>query len=467
MADWWNRWGEWWTRPCGMGYLLRIAVPLMVSTVCYSVMQFCDRLFLFRHSELEAGAIVTVGTLVWALISLPFGMLGYVSTFIAQYRGAGQPGKMGRAVTHAAYLCLLFVPWVLAPSLFAEPLFRWLGHSDELSVMQASCFAIYAWSGIGMVAGGVLDGVLIGLEKNRPVMYANIIGSLVNLVLDPIMIFGWGPIPEMGILGACWATVIGSWVKFAVTFLAIWLLPERSEFQFGRSWKWDGPFLWRFIYYGFPSGFQWAVEGAAMTYFVFVMGKLGEDYLSATSLTFSVNMLAFVPIYGLGMALSAVVGNQLGRNDSAMALRAMGSGLIIGVAFTSFFALVYVSIPDQLLIFHKSELAHFETVAPIFRRFLFFVAIYCVLDAVQIVMSSVLKGAGDTWFLTITICITSGLFLLAGIVLENTSSSRQLAADRWWLLLTCWLSLLAIVYSLRVLQGRWLKMRVIEMSESQ
>lgn len=455
---------KWWNRPCGVGYLLAVAVPLMVSTVCYSVMQFVDRLFLFQHSELEAGAIVTVGTMVWALISLPFGMVGYLSTFIAQYRGADRWDRMGRAVTHATYVCLLSLPLILAPALITDRLFPWLGHGPELSEMQSRCFLVYALSGIAMVAAGVLEGVLVGLERNRPIMYANLFGTLVNLALDPLMIFGGWGIPEMGIMGAAWATVIGMWAKFLFTWVAVLGLKELPRFQWRESWRLDFRFLWRFIYYGFPSGFQWAVEGTAMAYFVFVMGKLGETFLAATSLAFSVNMLAFVPIYGLGMALSAVIGNQLGRDDPKLAVRAVSSGLMVALAYTSVFSLLYLTAPDLLLKLHRDGGESFQAIGPIVKRFLFFVALYCVLDAVQIVMVSVLKGAGDTWFVTATITGTSLAFVGGGISVERQSVSPAAAADRWWLLLTCWLSLLAVIYTVRVLRGRWLLMRVIETS---
>ena len=199
-----------------------------------------------------------------------------------------------------------------------------------------------------------------------------------------------------------------------------------------------------------------------MAYFVFVMGRLGEQYLAATSLTFSVNMLAFVPIYGLGMGLSAVIGHQLGRDDRQLANRAVRSGLTVALGFTALFAAVYLLFPGMLLLLHQNDGPEFQIVSAIVRRFLFFVAIYCLLDAFQITMVSVLKGAGDTWFVTASIAVTSTIFVGAGMFLESQSSDADAAADRWWLMLTCWLSSLAVIYGWRVWQGKWLEMRVIE-----
>jgi len=97
-------------------------------------------------------------------------------------------------------------------------------------------------------------------------------------------------------------------------------------------------------------------------------------------------------------------------------------------------------------------------------NFLFFVAIYCIFDAIQIVKVSVLKGAGDTWFVTLTFLLTSGLFVWIGGSLDHPGADPSQIAQRWWLALTGWIAALALIFWLRVAQGHWLKMKVIEPS---
>ncbi len=451
-----------WSRPCGIRAVLWVAFPLMVSTVCYSVMQFIDRLFLLFHDQMEAGAIVTIGTLVWTMISLPLGMVGYVTAFVAQYRGAGQDHQVGKSVANAWYLCLLSIPFLLMPIVFIEDMFLWLGHSPELAGMESRCFTIYILAGVGMVANGVLEGLLVGIERSTPVMNANIFATILNVVIDPILIFGWWIFPEMGIDGAAWATAISMWAKFVYSLRVVLRLPEVSAFEFSQGWRFDRRFLGRFIYFGFPSGFQWFVEGIAMTYFVAVMGRLGGVYLAATSLTFSINMLAFVPIYGLGMGLTAVIGNQLGRNNPVLAKRAVGSGLFLAFCYTGVFAFMYIMMPGLLLYLHRGNAENFDQMEPVVLQFLFFVAIYCIFDAIQIIMVSVLKGAGDTWFVTATIVTSSVLFLSMGWLIETPETPVGDVAVGWWVALTCWISSLAFIYTFRVLQGKWESMRVIE-----
>lgn len=462
----WKRLKQWcwkrWQQPCGIREVLWVAFPLMISTVSYSLMQFIDRLFLLYHSQMEAGAIVTMGTLVWTLISLPLGAVGYVTAFVAQYRGSDRKSEIGKAVVHAGYLCLASFPLLAIPLFFVESWYLDLGHSPELAAMEGRCFTIYILAGAGMIANGVLEGMMVGLDKNQPVMTANLLATLLNVIIDPILIFGWGWIPEMGIDGACWATAFSMWAKFFYMLWVVGRLPDLAEFHFVGAWGLDFRFLFRFLYFGLPSGFQWFVEGLAMTYFVAVMGRLGDVYLTATSLTFSINMLAFVPIYGLGMGLTAIIGNQLGRNQPQLARRAVSSGLFIAFAYTSVFAFAYLCVPQFLFVFHRVKADDFAILEPVVMQFVFYVAIYCLLDALQIVMVSVLKGAGDTWFVSFAILSSSLIFLSGGRYLESSTADVGLQAERWWFALTLWLGGLAIAYTARVLHGRWESMRVIE-----
>lgn len=455
-----------WQQPLGIRHVLMVAAPLMVSTACYSIMQFVDRLFLLSYSVIDTGAIVTVGTLVWTLCSFSLGIVTYVTAFVAQYRGADQASQIGRAVMHALYLALASTPFLLLPGYFVDDFFLWFGHSPALADAEGICFRIYIWSGIGMLINGVLEGLLVGLEKTRPVMVANIYATILNVALDPILIFGFGPVPACGLEGAAWATVIAMWSKSFYTLAVVMRIPEIASFGFRAGVSFDGGFVRRFLYFGGPSGLQWFIEGLAIVYFIAVMGRLGDDYLTATSLAFSINLLAFVPIYGLGMGLTSIIGNQLGQENPAMAKRAMHSALTIAVAFTSLFVVLYTVFPSTILILHRSQSQDFANIEPIILHFLFFVAVFCVFDAIQIVKVSVLKGAGDTWFVTITFLLTSVLFVLLGSSLDHPDTPPGEIANRWWLALTGWIGTLALVFWLRVWQGKWLKMKVIESKES-
>jgi len=88
---------NWWSRPCGGREVLRLALPLMISAGSWSVMLFVDRMFLFWHSTQAMAAAMPAGVLHFALVCFPLGVAVYVNTFVAQYKGAGRPGRIGVA----------------------------------------------------------------------------------------------------------------------------------------------------------------------------------------------------------------------------------------------------------------------------------------------------------------------------------------------------------------------------------
>ena len=104
-----------WTQPCGTRDVLKLSLPLVVSTLSYTVMQFCDRMFLAWHSTDELAAVLPVAVLSWTLMSLPLGLASYATTFVAQYYGANQHHKIGPVVWQAVRIGALMIVRCEAP----------------------------------------------------------------------------------------------------------------------------------------------------------------------------------------------------------------------------------------------------------------------------------------------------------------------------------------------------------------
>ena len=116
--------------------------------------------------------------------------------------------------------------------------------------------------------------------------------------------------------------------------------------------RFNAPLMRRLLRYGGPNGLQLLVEIAGFTLFLLLVGNLGENAMAATTLAFNVNTLAFVPMLGLGVGLSTMVGQQLGRNHPGLAARATWTSLWMAMVYMGAMALVYVLLPDLLLMGH-------------------------------------------------------------------------------------------------------------------
>ncbi len=293
-------------------------------------------------------------------------------------------------------------------------------------------------------------------------MWVNLFGALLNGVLDWALIFGeWG-FPRWGIYGAGLATLIAPWAMSAI-YLGLFLLPgNQRRFNTLRSARPDPELFRRLLRFGFPSGVQFMVDVSAFTVFVLLIGRIGVVELAASNIAFAINHLLFMPMIGLSMGTSVLVGRYLGADQPDLSARAVGSAYRMTVGYMALFSLALVSFPAVFLeVFRPKDMgADFHAVVELGTRLLYFVAAYSTIDASNIVFISALKGAGDTRFvlwimLFLAVTVLVGPSYVACVLLGKGIYTA-------WAILTLYVVVLAVAYWLRYRAGHWRSMRVIE-----
>jgi MATE family multidrug resistance protein len=457
-----RRWiNYWWTRPAGARAVLVLALPLIVSTASWTVMNFVDRMFLLWHSTAAMSATMPAGMLHFAVLCFPLGMASYVNTFVAQYCGAGRPDRIGLAVWHGVWLALLFAPLFLLTIPLAPLVFHSVGHDPEIARLEVLYYQVLAFGGGATVLAAALSSFFTGRGETRVVMLVDCVAAVVNVVLDYAWIFGHWGFPAGGIVGAAWGTVVAQWSR-PLMYASIMALPRyRATYQLAAGCRFD-PALWRrLVRYGGPNGLQFLVEISAVTLFILLVGSLGREATAATTLAFNVNSIAFVPMIGLGIAVSTAVGHQLGRNRPRLASRATWTSFLIAASYMGSLALLYVVVPDWFLagFAYGATAGDFGRLRDLTVVLLRFVAAYSLFDAMNLIFVSAIKGAGDTRFVLLVNAIMSPLPLIAG-----WWGIKHLGLGLlWcWVVITAWVCTLGIVFWLRFLQGHWRTMRVIE-----
>ncbi len=452
---------SWWSRECGVREVLVLSLPLVISMVSWTVMNFIDRMYLLWYSLPAMGAAMPAGMLYFALVCFPMGVASYVNAFVAQYHGAGRPERIGAVVVHAMRFGMLAAPLYLLFIPLAGMMFRAAGHEAEIASLEAAYFRILMFGAGGTVIATAQSTFFTGRGQTRAVMVVDVTAAVVNIVLDYLWIFGKFGFPEMGIEGAAWATVAAQWWKVGYYRLLMHNAELRSQYGI-RMWS---PIDWalarRIMRYGGPSGLQMTVDVIGITLFVMLVGRLGSHAMVATSLAFNVNSVAFVPIYGLGIAVTTMVGQQIGRASPHLASRATWTSYWIAMIYSGIMAALYFFTPDLFLIGHASGVDpdEFEKLRATVVVLLRFVAAYALLDATAVVFVSAIKGAGDTRFIMYVTLVTAPLPLVFGIWGVSWMGWGLL----WcWVVLTAWICTLGMIYLARFLQGKWKSMSVIE-----
>src|SRR5262249_35323344 len=276
---------------------------LILANSFWTLQITIDRIFLGQLDSKAVGAAMAAAAMFWTPLALLQFTASYATTFVAQYVGAGRPHRVGPAVWQALYFSvvtrfafLLLVP--LAPGLIALA-----GHSDTLQPLEITYFRCLCFSALPTLLTAAASSFFTGRGDSRTVLFINGSGLVVNAVLAWLWIFGNAGFSPMGIEGAGWATVVGAWVS-AIVALALMFRPlHRREFATLSGWRLDRELMGRLIRFGLPSGLQWALDGLAFTVFILLLGRMGDVELAASSITFTLNLLAFLPAFGLGQAV--------------------------------------------------------------------------------------------------------------------------------------------------------------------
>ena len=453
--------------------LLQTAWPLMLSTGLFSITLFVDRLFLFQYSDAAAAAAMSAGTLFWSVTCLPAGICGYTSTFVAQYLGVRRVDRAMHVVWQGCLLALALSPILVLLGLFSYRLFVAFGHSPELARFEYEFF-------LGLVPGAcatILSSALVGLfaGSGRPIvlLYCDAIATATNVVLDYGMIFGNLGFPRWGVAGAAIASSISLSLKcillaiFAYWYLrnnrfGAWPIDSSDSNKLRDIFKLDFPLMRRLIRFGWPAGVSVVAEAWSFAIIMMIVGNLGERPAAATTLALGVNVLAFIPLIGLGIAVGVLVGKYLVQSELATAQRVVQAALTIGVIYSGVFAVLYGLFPDQVMNVYAigNDPVRFEAIKPELKPLLYFIAAYCVFDSFQVIFSGVLKGAGDTLFVLLGHAIAG--FGTVGLAIVGQKLFGWDGLYYWWGVISVWVVLLAIIFTARYLHGGWKTKRVIE-----
>lgn len=452
-----------WHKPNGYKDVLDIGLPLVVSMGSMTVMQFTDRIFLGNYSLEAIAAALPAGIASFLFISFFMGISTYVSVFIAQYTGAGRTERVGATLWQGIYFAALAAAILASLYFLAVPMFNAAGHPPEVQEMEVLYFRILTLGAGFAVLGPTLGCFFSGRGLTRPVMVINIIGAGFNIPLDYALINGLWIFPEMGIRGAALATVAAS-VLIAVLFAALIFTPENNRtFGVWKSRRFDPDLFKRIIRFGGPNGLQFFIDMFAITFFSFMIGRLGMTSLAAANIVFSIHTLAFLPAIGLSIALSIMTGHSIGRGKPADAVAASSSTIHLTLTLMIIGALVFVLFPEFLMnLFRPKHLteAQFAPMLETGKMLLRFVAVFTVLDTVGITYSGAIKGAGDTVFIMKTMALCS----ITMIIIPLLVGIEFLDAGVYYsfTFLTLYVALLAVVFWHRFRQGKWQRMSVIE-----
>lgn len=420
-------------------------------------------MFLAWYSPAALQAAVPAGILFFTMVCGFMAVAAFANSFVAQYYGSGNLHGCSRSVAQAILLAVGSWPliWLLIP--VGLLLLNAGGHAPEVLAQERIYFSILMIGGVYVPLMPAVGSFFSGRGKTRVIMICILIETVVNLILNWILIFGAGPIPALGTAGAAIASMMAG---FTAPLLMLGLYFSRKNdrlYATRRLFYLDGPLFRRLLRFGVPSGIHMVLNIGSFSMFVMLLGRLGDTALTAANIALSVNMIAFMPAVGIGQAAGTLTGQHLGRRDFHGAAVCGWRAVHLGWIFAGLAALSFVLMPDVYIRLFAQSDALSGAVFPTARRLLRFAAGWGLLNATNLILAGALRGAGDTRFVMWYQTSVAWLIFGAGELLIVLVLGGGVTAAWSWALI--YITLLAAGMALRFRSGRWQEIELIDRHE--
>lgn len=372
--------------------LVRLAMPIVLAQFLQTIYNVVDTFWVGRLGADAVAAITLSFPIIIFLLSFAGGLTIGGTALVAQYTGARDPVKAGEVAAQSllAITCVsIFLGMV--GIVLAGPMLKLVGASDAIMPMAKSYLVIFL-SGIGFVfLSFSYSSILRGVGDTMTPLKLRAVATAINIILDPILIFGWFGLPAMGIAGAAWATVIALGIE-GVWGLII-LLRGVDGLQFSKeSFRPNWPVIKQIFRIGSPAALEMSAGTIGLTLLTAIVALAGMHAVAAFGIGMRIQSLVLLPAFGAGMAATTLVGQNLGAGEPERAERTawIATGVtfavmtafgLVGLAFPRWFIGIFNDNPEVL----HYGIAYMQIAGPAFG-----------LIGVRIILSSAFRGAGDT-----------------------------------------------------------------------
>jgi len=402
--------------------LWSLASPMIVSQILQTVFYVVDLIFIGMVGSIAIAAVSIATIFMMTLSTMAHGLSIGTTAVIARFIGQRDRETASHFASQSILISLVLglIAGITA-FFFSEFLFSFLGATPEITESGIGYFRISLLGTFALFLQFTIGSIFRATGEVRVAMTLTVIATLLNLILDPLLIFGIYPFPELGVNGAAWASVVALIAaslagcailvrgSFAVTLKSSDFIPNYQS-------------IWRIVRIAVPAASRRIIRDAARIVMMKIVSIYGVFFIAAYGIGMRIDMIAMLPGMGLSAATSTLVGQNLGagkinncEKSTWTALKYLGAIMgclgIIFYIFAPFFISSLCTVPVQLLK-TGTQYLHYITISYIF------------VSAIMI-FGGALNGAGDSispliisgtaaWIIQIPIAILFSEIIFSG-----------------------------------------------------
>lgn len=444
----------------GVREILVVALPMFISQSFDTAMIFIDRLFLSKLGPEYMAAAMGGGLTAFMMMSFSLGLTSYTTALVAQYFGANKARSCGLVVTQAFIFSLIAYVPLLVFKVFGHWLFEFIGIDQNQIGLQKSYFDILMYGSIFSLFRNCLSCYFSGIGRTRIVTISSFIAMLVNISLNYILIFGKFGFQSMGITGAAIGTVVGGFVGFLILLIAYLNKNNDLEFAISETFKFNKEVFKKLLQFGSSQGFEMFLNILAFNALVLTFHSYGIAAATASTIVFNWDLVSFVPLIGIEIAVTSMVGRFMGARDPETAHKSVISGLKIAFCYSSIMLVLFLFFPVMLVDVFRPEqfdlaFEHAAVKAVFMLRVTF---LYVFAESVFVVFTGALRGAGDTfWTMVLSVFLHWTMFITSFILIKVI----HLPIETVWITVVLIFMATSLIIYLRYRSGKWKHLSVV------
>ena len=410
--------------------LFSMSVPIIISMLVQALYNIVDSIFVAAYNNVEGTAALTMAfpmqnLMIAVSVGLAVGMNALLSRSLGQkdFEKADKIAGQGYFLTLCGYALFL-----ITGLFFVTPYIKLLAGNDTGIVQYGVDYlSIVCVGSVGLFVQVTGERLLQSTGKSMLSMFVQLSGAIVNIILDPILIFGWLGLPSMGVTGAAIATVIGQMVSGALALILNICFNKEITLRL-RNLLPDSHLLLEILIIGIPSVLMQAI-GSVLTFCInkilIMFPGVGVTAMNVFGIYFKLQSFVFMPIFGLNNGMVPIVAYNYGARNRSRVVSTIKLSAVCAVGYMTLGLLAFQIFPDALLsIFNATE----EMLA-IGRVALRIISLSFVFAGFCIVTGSVCQALGKSIYSLITSVGRQLVVLLPVFLLLSLAGNVDAV---WW-----------------------------------
>lgn len=398
--------------------LVKLALPIMATSFIQMAYNMTDMIWIGRIGSQAVAAVGTAGFFTW--FGFAFILISKIGAEISVSQSIGRKNRIeAREYARSALYSILFMAllWTCILIIFKKQLIGFFKFQETTVISMAENYlALVAWGTVFTSLSVVFSGIYNGCGNSKTPFYITSFALITNIILDPLLIFGWGPIPALGVKGAALATVIA---QFCSTLIFIFLfITNRAPFPDFKFFKIPAFDHIREI---FKLGLPVALESAGFTVFAMILARIVSQWgavpIAVQRVGAQIEAISWMTASGFATALCAFIGQNFGAQKWHRLWSSYITALALVSAVGALATFLFLVFPRQIFAIFIPEP---EAIA-LGSLYLRILGISQIFMCIEIIASGAFKGMGRTVPPTIVSLVFTGLRIPLAMILSAES----------------------------------------------